>query len=153
MNNPRRTFIGGALAAGAVSATALRMDGQGASGSPSAPASPQVKAAPAFPLPSRIGGLDDEVVDQIGVVAELEDHPPGAANDFAFDAGFLARFAAAHPKVQVKLLYGAHAELREQLLANGMEPQPSTPEELARYIDREFTTWGRVVKEAGIQAE
>ena len=44
-------------------------------------------------------------------------------------------------------------DVREQLLANGMEPQPSTPEELARYIEREFATWGRVVKEAGIQAE
>ncbi len=44
-------------------------------------------------------------------------------------------------------------EIREQLLNNGMEPQPSTPEALARYIDREFATWGRVVKEAGIQAE
>ena len=44
-------------------------------------------------------------------------------------------------------------EIREQLLNNGMEPQPSTPEELARYMEREFATWGRVVKEAGIQAE
>ena len=43
--------------------------------------------------------------------------------------------------------------VREQLLANGMEPHPSTPEELARYMEREFETWGRVVKEAGIQAE
>jgi tripartite-type tricarboxylate transporter receptor subunit TctC len=44
-------------------------------------------------------------------------------------------------------------EIREQLLNNGMEPQPSTPEELARYMEREYETWGRVVKEAGIQAE
>ena len=44
-------------------------------------------------------------------------------------------------------------ETREQLLANGMEPTPSTPEELARYMERELATWGRVVKEAGIQAE
>jgi tripartite-type tricarboxylate transporter receptor subunit TctC len=43
--------------------------------------------------------------------------------------------------------------VREQLLSNGMEPQPSTPEELARYMEREYETWGRVVKEAGIQAE
>src|SRR5262245_4696677 len=43
--------------------------------------------------------------------------------------------------------------VREQLLANGMEPQPSTPEELARYMEREYEMWGRVVKEAGIQAE
>ena len=44
-------------------------------------------------------------------------------------------------------------EVREQLLASGMEPQPSTPEELAKYIDRELAVWGRVVKEAGIKAE
>jgi tripartite-type tricarboxylate transporter receptor subunit TctC len=44
-------------------------------------------------------------------------------------------------------------ETREQLLANGMEPTPSTPEELARTIARELAVWGRVVKEAGIKAE
>ena len=31
--------------------------------------------------------------------------------------------------------------------------EPSTPEELAKYIDRELAVWGRVVKEAGIKAE
>jgi DNA-binding transcriptional LysR family regulator len=36
-------------------------------------------------------------------------------------ARFLARFAAAHPSAQLKLLYGAHAELREQLLANRLD--------------------------------
>ena len=45
------------------------------------------------------------------------------------------------------------AEVREQLLANGMEPEPSTPEELAKHIETELAQWGRVVKEAGIQAQ
>ena len=44
-------------------------------------------------------------------------------------------------------------EIREQLLASGMEPSPSTAEDLARTIERELETWGRVVKEAGIQAD
>jgi tripartite-type tricarboxylate transporter receptor subunit TctC len=44
-------------------------------------------------------------------------------------------------------------ETRDQLLGHGEEPTPSTPEELAKTIEREFTTWGRVVKEAGIQAQ
>jgi tripartite-type tricarboxylate transporter receptor subunit TctC len=44
-------------------------------------------------------------------------------------------------------------ETHDQLLSHGEEPSPSTPEELARYIEREYKTWGRVVKEAGIQAE
>lgn len=35
----------------------------------------------------------------------------------------------------------------------GVEPQPGTPEELARYIEREYQTWGKVVKEAGIKAQ
>lgn len=44
-------------------------------------------------------------------------------------------------------------ETREQLLANGMEPQPGTPEELARQIENQLAVWGRVVRDAGIQAE
>jgi tripartite-type tricarboxylate transporter receptor subunit TctC len=35
----------------------------------------------------------------------------------------------------------------------GVEPQSSSPGELARYTEREFNTWGRVVKEAGIKAQ
>lgn len=35
----------------------------------------------------------------------------------------------------------------------GVEPQASTPEELARYTAEELKTWGRVVKEAGIQPQ
>ena len=35
----------------------------------------------------------------------------------------------------------------------GVEPKPGTPEELARYIAREYQTWGKVVKQAGIKAQ
>jgi tripartite-type tricarboxylate transporter receptor subunit TctC len=35
----------------------------------------------------------------------------------------------------------------------GVEPQPGTPDELARYIEREYNIWGKVVKEAGIKAQ
>lgn len=44
-------------------------------------------------------------------------------------------------------------ETRDQFALSGEEPSPSTPEELAKTIDREYATWGRVVKAAGIQAE
>ena len=44
-------------------------------------------------------------------------------------------------------------ETRDQFATSGEEPTPSTPEELARIIERELATWGRVVKEAGIQAQ
>jgi tripartite-type tricarboxylate transporter receptor subunit TctC len=35
----------------------------------------------------------------------------------------------------------------------GVEPQPGTPEDLGRYMKREYETWGKVVKEAGIKAQ
>lgn len=44
-------------------------------------------------------------------------------------------------------------EVKDLLNKQGLEPQPSTPEELARHIEREHKTWGRVVKEAGIKAQ
>ncbi len=44
-------------------------------------------------------------------------------------------------------------ETREQILKQGEEPTPSTPEELAKHIAREHATWGKVIKEAGIPVE
>ncbi len=44
------------------------------------------------------------------------------------------------------------AEVRDLLNKQGLQPQPSTIDELARYIEREYQTWGRVVKAAGITA-
>ncbi len=35
----------------------------------------------------------------------------------------------------------------------GLEPSPSSPAELGRYIEREYETWGKVVKQAGIKAQ
>jgi len=43
-------------------------------------------------------------------------------------------------------------DVREQLDKQGMEAKPGTPEELAKYMEREYATWGRVVREAKIQA-
>jgi tripartite-type tricarboxylate transporter receptor subunit TctC len=42
-------------------------------------------------------------------------------------------------------------DVREQLDRQGVEAKPGTPEELGKYIEREYATWGRVVKEAKIQ--
>ncbi len=41
-------------------------------------------------------------------------------------------------------------EVREQLISHGLEPQPGTSEALAKYIEREYATWGRVVRQAKI---
>lgn len=42
---------------------------------------------------------------------------------------------------------------RTALAVHGMEPIPSTPEEMARYVAGESATWSKVVKEANITSE
>ena len=44
------------------------------------------------------------------------------------------------------------SDVRTQLSNHGLEPMPGTSEELAKTMEREYETWGRVVKEAGITA-
>jgi tripartite-type tricarboxylate transporter receptor subunit TctC len=44
-------------------------------------------------------------------------------------------------------------EVKDLLNKQGLEPAPGSPAELARFIESEHKTWGRVVKEAGIQAQ
>lgn len=39
------------------------------------------------------------------------------------------------------------------LQKQGLEPSPSMPAELAQYMEREYETWGKVVKQAGIKAQ
>jgi tripartite-type tricarboxylate transporter receptor subunit TctC len=43
--------------------------------------------------------------------------------------------------------------VRAELAKHGLEPQPSTAAELARYIDAESEKWGKVVRQANIKAE
>jgi tripartite-type tricarboxylate transporter receptor subunit TctC len=45
----------------------------------------------------------------------------------------------------------ASPEVREQLDAQGVEARPGTPEELAKFMESELATWGKVVKAAKIQ--
>lgn len=63
------------------------------------------------------------------------------------------------PRDIVEKLNGAIVAVLKQpatvalLEKQGVEPQTSTPEALARYTEQELKTWGRVVKEAGIKAQ
>jgi tripartite-type tricarboxylate transporter receptor subunit TctC len=43
--------------------------------------------------------------------------------------------------------------VKAELAKHGLEPMPGTREELARYIDKESETWGKVVRDAKITAE
>ena len=47
----------------------------------------------------------------------------------------------------------AHPQVVAALHKTGTEPKSSTPDEFAQYIKREYDTWGKVVKEAGIKAQ
>jgi tripartite-type tricarboxylate transporter receptor subunit TctC len=44
-------------------------------------------------------------------------------------------------------------EVKDLLHKQGLESRPSSPEELAAHMKREYETWGRVVKEANIKAQ
>jgi tripartite-type tricarboxylate transporter receptor subunit TctC len=44
-------------------------------------------------------------------------------------------------------------QVAAELAKHGLEPQPGTRDELARYIDAETEKWGKVVREAKITAE
>jgi len=47
----------------------------------------------------------------------------------------------------------AHPQVVSALHKTGTEPKSSTPDEFAAYIKREYDTWGKVVKEAGIKPQ
>jgi tripartite-type tricarboxylate transporter receptor subunit TctC len=46
-----------------------------------------------------------------------------------------------------------NAEVVALLHQQGLEPSPGSPAELAHYMEREYETWGKVVKQAGIKAQ
>jgi tripartite-type tricarboxylate transporter receptor subunit TctC len=47
----------------------------------------------------------------------------------------------------------ANPEAKDLLAKQGLEAAPGTPEELAAFMKREYDTWGKVVKQAGIKAQ
>jgi len=47
----------------------------------------------------------------------------------------------------------AHPQVVAALNKTGVEPLAMTPEEFGKYIEREYRTWGKVVKDAHIKAE
>jgi tripartite-type tricarboxylate transporter receptor subunit TctC len=45
------------------------------------------------------------------------------------------------------------AEVKDLLGKQGLEAAPGTPGELAAFMKREYDTWGKVVKQAGIKPQ
>ena len=44
-------------------------------------------------------------------------------------------------------------EVKDLFAKQGLEAAPGTPEELAAFMKREYDTWGKVVKQAGIKPQ
>lgn len=115
-------------------------------------AGPHVKAGKAKAL-ATTGAQRDPLMPEVPTVAESGYPGYEATNWYAFVV------AAKTPKeIVARLNRDIVATLREpkvvELLRNqGVEPSPSTPEELSSYMKRELDTWGRVVKEAKIQVQ
>ena len=56
-------------------------------------------------------------------------------------------------KLNAELVKALNApDVKEQLAKHFLEPQPGSRDDLAKYIRKEYDTWGRVVKAAGITA-
>jgi tripartite-type tricarboxylate transporter receptor subunit TctC len=47
----------------------------------------------------------------------------------------------------------ADAKVRKMLLAQGVQPKASTPEEFTRLFQAEYARWGKVIRDAGIKAD
>ena len=113
---------------------------------------PQIKAGKIIAL-ATTGATRSQFLPNVPTISELGYPGYEALNWYAYVA------PAKTPKAVLERLNRELVkvlntpEVREQLLTQGMEPQPGTSEELARYIQREYTTWGKVVKDAGIKAE
>jgi tripartite-type tricarboxylate transporter receptor subunit TctC len=112
---------------------------------------PHIKAGKVRALVTTGAGRDPYMPD-VPTVAESGFSGYEATNWYAYMA------PAKTPKEVVERLNReivkalAAQEVKELLAKQGLEPKPSTPDELARYIEREYATWGRVVKEAKITA-
>ena len=44
-------------------------------------------------------------------------------------------------------------EVRARLMNGGLEPNPGSPEDLARYIQLESNKWRKIVQQSGVKAE
>jgi tripartite-type tricarboxylate transporter receptor subunit TctC len=91
-------------------------------------------------------------------VPELPTVAEAGVPGFAVDQWYALFAPASTPKEIVAKLYGeiakavANSETRERLLAMGLDPVGMPPDEFTAYVKTETVKWGKLVREAGIQA-
>jgi len=112
----------------------------------------QIKAGKARAI-ATTGSKRDKLMSDVPTVAESGFPGYEALNWY----GYLAPAGTPRPIIErlhrdiAKAL--ANPKVIEALHKTGVEPQAMTPEEFGRYIRREYDTWGKVVKEAGIKPQ
>jgi tripartite-type tricarboxylate transporter receptor subunit TctC len=116
------------------------------------------------PIPTVFGHIKAKRLRPLGVSSRkrtpvLPDLPTIAeagVPGYQFSTWYGLLAAAKTPKPIIARLNAAAVKglkdpkLREKLLATGLDPQPSTPEEFAKLIRSETARWRKVIEEAGI---
>ena len=113
---------------------------------------PQVKTGKA-------AGLAVSTAKRSPLAPDLPTMAEAGVPDFDLAAWFAAFVPAKTPKPAIDKLHEAlvaavsDKDTQEKLLAAGIEPESSTPEELKTFVQSEIKKWAEIVKAAGIQPE
>ena len=113
---------------------------------------PQVKAG-------RLRALGQSGLTRSSVAADLPTVAEAGVPGYEVMVWFGLVAPAGTPREVVMKLNGevlkilAMPDVRERFLAQGVEPMGSTPEQFGEHIRAQMAKWGKVVRDAGVQAE
>lgn len=113
---------------------------------------PQIKAG-------KVNGLAVSTAKRSVLAPELPTMEEGGVKGYDLAAWFAAFVPAKTPRSSVEKLNQAlmaavnDPSTKERLLAAGIEPETSTPDELKAFVGTEIAKWAEIVKSAGIQPE
>ena len=96
----------------------------------------------------RITGLDE-----VPLIAEsgVPDYEMSTSYGIFATGGTSAEIAE-HLSAEIRKVV-AKPEVREQILAQGIEPKTNRPDEYRKLVNDEFIKWAKVIKATGIQAD
>lgn len=113
---------------------------------------PQIRAG-------KVNGLAVSTAKRSVLAPELPTTEEGGVKGYDLAAWFAAFVPAKTPRASVDKLNQAlmaavnDPATKERLLAAGIEPETSTPDELKAFVGTEIAKWAGIVKAAGIQPE
>lgn len=113
---------------------------------------PQIKAG-------KVNGLAVSTAKRSVLAPDLPTMAEGGVKGYDLAAWFAAFVPAKTPRPVVEKLNQAlmaavnDPATKERLLAAGVEPETSTPDELKAFVGTEIAKWAEIVKAAGIQPE